>query len=143
MDMVFKNGTPEEAGIASSDIIGLLDELETEGIYMHSVLIVRHGKLIAECYYAPFTRDTKHRMYSTSKSFVSGAVGLLCDEGKISLSDKVYTFFPEYPAETLHPFIRETTIRDLLMMSSTNSSTYSLSPTHKYGRKWIESCFYL
>ncbi len=138
---IFEKGIPEEVGIASSDIIGMLDELESEGLYMHSVLIIKGGKLVAEGYYAPFTRETKHRMYSVSKSFVSGAIGLLYDEGEIKLSDKVHTFFPEFPAETLHPFIRETTIRDLLMMASTNSSTYSISPAHKYSKKWIESCF--
>lgn len=142
MDIIFKNGTPEEVGISSQDVRAFLKKLEVEGLYMHSVLIIRHGKLVAEGYYAPYTRATKHRMYSASKSFVSGAIGLLCDEGKLRLSDKVHTFFPEFPAEELHPYIREATVEDLLMMASPHQTTYSLDPAHPYGQKWAESFFY-
>lgn len=141
MDKVFKSGTPEEVGIASSDIRSLLKMFFDEGLYMHSLLIIRHGKLVAEGYYAPFTRESKHRMYSASKSFVSGAIGLLCDEGKIRLSDKVHSFFPEFPEAELHPFMREATVRDLLMMASPHEDTYSLRLDGAYGKKWIESYF--
>lgn len=141
MDTVFKNGTPEEVGISSEDISALIKQLHDDGIYMHSLLIIRHGKLVAEGYYAPFTRDTKHRIYSISKSFTSGAIGLLVDEGKVKLTDRVHTFFPEYPEETLHPYVKEATVRDLLMMSSPHETTYSMKPGTKYFDKWVESFF--
>ncbi len=141
MDKVFKSGTPEEVGIASSDIRSLLKMFYDEGLYMHSLLVIRHGKLVAEGYYAPFTRETKHRMYSASKSFVSGAIGLLCDEGRIKLLDKVHSFFPEFPETELHPFMREATVRDLLMMASPHEDTYSLRLDGTYGKNWTESYF--
>lgn len=141
MDVLFKNGIPEEEGVSSQDLLALAERLEEEGLYMHSLMVIRHGKILAEGYYAPFTRDTKHRMYSMSKSFVSGAIGLLCDEGKLKLTDRVHTFFPEFPEEELHPYIREATVRDLLTMSSPHTTTYNIMPGQKYSEKWVESFF--
>ena len=51
---------------------------------MHSFLLMRHDTLIAEGYYAPYQKDTLHRMFSISKSFTSIAIGLLEAEGKQS-----------------------------------------------------------
>lgn len=141
MDILFKNGIPEEEGISSEDILAVAERLEEEGLYMHSLMVIRHGKILAEGYYAPFTRDTKHRMYSMSKSFVAGAIGLLCDEGKLKLTDRVHKFFPEFPEEELHPYIKEATVRDLLTMSSPHATTYSIRPGQEYSEKWVESFF--
>ena len=66
---------PESVGIPSDAIEAFLRKILDKRLYMHSVLLVRHGKLICECYWKPFNRDRKHRMYSTSKSFVSAAIG--------------------------------------------------------------------
>lgn len=141
MSDFFPKATPESVGISSLDVQGLLDDFEKFGLYMHSLLIIKNGKLVTEGYYAPFTRDKKHRMYSMTKSFVSGAIGLLVDEGRISLSDRFCKYFPEYPPETLHPFIREATVRDLLMMSSPHSTTYSLKGDGRNAKHWVESYF--
>ena len=108
---------------------------------MHNIMIIRHGKIIAEGYWKPFHRDFCHRMYSISKSFVAGAIGLLTDEGKIKLSDRVCKYFPEYPEEELHPYVRETTVRDLLIMASPFELTYSLWGNARNTRYWVESFF--
>jgi len=141
MDTVFQHGTPEEVGISSEDIRALIKQLKDDGLYMHSLLVIRQGKLVAEGYYAPFTRETKHRMYSISKSFTSGAIGLLVDEGKVKLTDRVHTFFPEFPEENLHPYVREATVRDLLMMASPHETTYSMTPGDEHFADWVGSFF--
>ncbi len=137
----FQTATPESVGLSSANIRAMLKTFSDRGLYMHSVLVIRHGKLVAEGYYAPFTRDTKHRMYSVSKTFASGAIGCLIDEGKVKLSDPVHIFFPEYPAEELHPYIREATVRDLLMMASPHTTTYALSGEGRNATHWVESFF--
>ncbi len=141
MEAVFQNATPESVGISSKDIRALIKRLKDEGHYMHSLLIIKEGKLITEGYYAPFTKDTKHRMYSVSKSFVSGAIGCLYDEGRLKLTDRVCTYFPEFPEADLHPYVREATIRDLLMMSSPHVTTYSMTPGDPNFANWVESFF--
>ena len=77
------SASPEAVGIPSDAIRQYLEALEEKQLNMHSVLFVRHGKLCAECYWKPFHRDRKHRMYSTSKSFTSAAIGILIGEGKL------------------------------------------------------------
>ena len=141
MDKLFSYASPESVGIASENILRFIDELEDNGLYMHSIMIIRHGKIIAEGYWKPFHRDFRHRMYSVSKSFVSAAIGLLIDSGKVKLSDKVCKFFPEYPEETLHKYTKETTVYDLLIMASPFELTYSLWGNERNTRYWVESFF--
>ena len=95
MAEVFTYATPESVGIPSEEISACIRDLEAQELYMHSFMVVRHGKIVAEGYWKPFHKDFRHRMYSVSKSFVAGAVGILIDEGKIKLSDRVCTYFPE------------------------------------------------
>ena len=109
---------PEDAGIPSGALMRYLKALERQKVCMHSLLILRHGKIAYEANWAPMKSTDLHRMYSVSKSFVSVAVGLLASEGKISLEDPVVKYFPEYAGEELHPFTRKATIREMLKMSS-------------------------
>ena len=114
----FQTCTPEEAGIPSAVLLRYLNALERQRVCLHSFIIVRHNKIAYEASWAPMTSTELHRMYSTSKSFVSVAVGMLQAEGKISLEDKVIDYFPDYAPENPHPYLKEATIRDMLKMSS-------------------------
>lgn len=118
--------SPESVGIPSEAVGRFLKKLEEDGLCMHSVLMLRHGKLAVEAYWKPFDKTSMHRMYSTSKSFVSVAIGILIGEGKLRLDDRVASFFPEKVPDDLHPWILRTTVRDLLMMASPHDfNTYS------------------
>ena len=90
--MNFKKGSPESAGIPSGCLLHFLDRLQKKQVPMHSFLLMRHDTLIAEGYYAPYQKDTLHRMFSISKSFTSIAIGLLEAEGKLSLDDPIVSF---------------------------------------------------
>ena len=92
--MLFDRITPEEAGIKSRNVKKYLDLLDRRDIPMHSVLMIKGDRLFCEAYYAPFNKDTIHRMYSQTKSFVAMAIGFLIDEGKLKLDDKIADFFP-------------------------------------------------
>ena len=86
---------------------------------MHSVLMMRGDDIFAEAYWKPFHRDFCHRMYSQTKSFVGIAVGLLIEDGKISLSDCIADHFPEKTdGRILPPYLEELTVRDLLTMET-------------------------
>lgn len=115
--MVF---SPESAGISSASIETLLRELNGHNLAMHSVLIARHGKILYEGYWKPFNASTLHRMNSITKSFVGIAIGLLEEEGKLSLEDKVAAYFPDkLPVDCpdqLPEYVRKLTLRNLLTM---------------------------
>jgi len=134
----WKHYAPESLGISSKHISNFIASLENYGIFAHSFLIMRHGKVAAEAYYAPFQKDDLQRLYSSSKTFSAIAIGLLQDEGKLSLDDPIWKFFPEYDPETLYPETRRATIRDTLIMAMPFSGcTYSVT---KDGN-WIDSYF--
>lgn len=136
--LTFKKAAPEETGIPGRCIINFTDRLNNKKIPMHSILLMRRDKLIFEGYYAPYTADTLHRMFSISKSFTSVAIGLLAEEGKISLDDAIVGYFPEKLPAKVHPWLASMTIMDMLMMRSCHAST-----TYKINMKsdWVESFF--
>ena len=117
----FETAAPEEVGISSANIQKFLSALQESRHNTHSLLLLRHGKLFFEQYWAPFTRDTKHRMYSVTKSFVSLAIGFLEQEGKLSLDDPISKYFPEESKHS-HPYRKAQTIRHMLMMATMTSS---------------------
>ena len=110
--------SPESLGIPSRAILNFLQRIDAERINMHGFLLVRHNQIAAEGYWTPWSADRKHRMYSVSKSFVSLAVGMMIDEGKLSLDDRVCDHFPDKLPEELHPWLAASTVRDLLTMSA-------------------------
>ena len=136
--LTFLKDSPENVGIPSSCITNCLDRLNRQGIPMHSFLLLRHDRLVTEGYYSPCTADSLHRMFSISKSFTAVAIGLLADEGKLSLDDPIIKFFPEKLPEKVHPWIAAMTIRDMLMMRTCHAAT-----TYKFdmNKDWVESFF--
>ena len=62
---------PEQVGVSSKAISELLDDFERSGIELHSIMILRHGKVAFETWRDPYAPDIPHTMYSVSKSFTS------------------------------------------------------------------------
>ena len=85
----FMRKRPEEVGIPSGAIAAYIRAIEERRLCLHSLLIIRRGALVFEGQWAPMTSTEKHRLYSSSKSFVSMAIGLLVGDGKLQLSDRV------------------------------------------------------
>ena len=120
----FLTATPEQMGVTSESLIRFLKKLEDIDIPMHSAIVMRHDKIIMETYYKPYDRNTLHRMFSITKSLVSLGIGLLEEDGKLSLDDQIIKYFPEkLPAEGVHPYIEAMTIRDMLRMASAHDKT--------------------
>ena len=85
---------------------------------MNSFMLLRHGHVVAEGWWAPYDAEAPHSLYSLSKSFTSTAVGLAIAEGKLSLDDEVLKFFPDdAPAEPSNN-LKAMRVSDLLRMST-------------------------
>lgn len=129
---------PEEVGVSSAQIEKFFIDIEENDVNIHSFMILRHGKVAAECYRAPFSADKPHALYSVSKTFTSAAVGIAVGEGLISLDDKVKDFFPEYTKNLNDKFLDMLTVRHLLTMTSGKNP--SLLDNKSKGH-WVEAYF--
>ena len=116
--MDFKNASPEECGISSSDVLNFIKTLDSYGLATHGFIMARGDKIFSEGYYAPYCAQSKHRMYSVSKSFIALAVGLAVEDGLLSLDDKIVDFFPEYEIDKFDENLAVATVKDHLTMRS-------------------------
>ena len=108
---------PETEGVSSQNILDFLEAAGNSKHEFHSIMILRHGKVIAEGWWAPYRPDLKHTMYSVSKSFTSTAIGFAVSEKRLTVDDKVLSFFPEYAPDSISPNLAELRVKDLLSMS--------------------------
>ena len=108
---------PEAEGVSPGRIINFLDALGKSSNEFHSFMLIRHGKVIAETWWKPYRPDLRHTMYSTSKSFTSTAVGFAVTEGKLKLTDKVISYFPNELPDTVSAGLAALTVRDVITMS--------------------------
>src|SRR5437868_14017252 len=91
---------PGEQGVDARGIAAFLDAVEADpGIDPHSIMLLRHGAVIAQGWWAPYTPDRVHLLYSLSKTFTATAFGFAVAEGLVSLDDAVVDHFPEFQAE--------------------------------------------
>jgi len=114
--MPLPRSTPEAQGVPAQavlDFVQTLDKINT----LHSVMVLRHGQVIAEAWWRPEAADKPHVLHSLSKSFNSTAVGLAIEEGKLSLDDHVLKFFPDDAPANPSDNLKAMTVRDLLTMT--------------------------
>jgi len=90
-----------------------------DGTYpdVHSILLIKDGKLILEEYFYNYTENTPHQLRSATKSFSSAMAGIAIQKGLIhSVQEKVLSFFPEYNiTDSMKAAI---TLRDLMTQQS-------------------------
>ena len=113
-----ERSTPEAQGVSSSAILGFLDAAEDSIDALHSIMILRHGRVVAEGWWSPYNADSPHRLFSLSKSFTSTAVGLAVEEGLLSLDDPLIDHFPDVAPPEPSDNLKAMRIRDLLRMNT-------------------------
>ncbi|MBS1503458.1 MAG: beta-lactamase family protein, partial [Bacteroidetes bacterium] len=109
--------TPEKQGISSAGISRFLDAVAHSGQQFHSLMILRHGYVVAEGWWAPYSAEHRQQLYSLSKSFTGTAIGLAQSEGLLSVDDPVIKFFPDMLPGQVSDNLAALKIRHLLSMS--------------------------
>jgi CubicO group peptidase (beta-lactamase class C family) len=110
--------TPAAQGVDPRGIHEFLDAVAERGLELHSLMVLRHGEVIAEGWWAPYGPNRPHQVYSLSKSFASTAIGLAVAEGVLSLDDRVVSFFPAAVPENPSPLLLAMSVRHLLCMAT-------------------------
>ena len=110
--------TPEAQGVSSAEILAFIEAADKEFDSLNSIMVVRHGHVVVEGWWAPYHADVRHSLFSLSKSFTSTAVGLAVTEGKLSVNDAVLKFFPDEAPSEPTDNLKRMRISDLLRMST-------------------------
>ena len=136
-------GTPEAQGVASSGILAFLDGIAHSKSELHSFMMVRHGRVIAEGWWSPYAPKLRHTMYSMSKSFTSTAVGFAVAEGKLSVDDKVASFFPDDLPAQVGDELASLRVKHLLSMAVGHEpdSTHTVVKEENWVRTFLSQPF--
>lgn len=110
--------SPTAAGVDPAGIIAFLDAASRAGIDLHSLMIARHGEVLAEGWWEPYSADRVHLGYSLSKSFTATAIGLLVDDGVIGLDDLVMDHLPDVDRAAVTPGYERLRVRHCLSMTT-------------------------
>lgn len=120
--VLLPRSAPTESGISPSSIMALLDRLEERSVECHSIMVVHRGHVIAEGWWAPYSAERPHLLYSLTKSFTSIAVGLAIGDGLLSLDDRVVDLLPGHVPDDAPDQARRLTVHHLLSMTAGHST---------------------
>jgi len=110
--------TPAASEVSSRAVAALLDRLEAQSIECHSIMVVHHGHVVAEGWWAPYSSGRPHLLYSLTKSFTAIAVGLAIGDGLLSVDDRVVDVLPDHVPDGISEQGRRLTVHHLLSMTS-------------------------
>src|SRR5664279_360444 len=139
MDSPLPRSTPEMQGVASSAILEFINAAEKDIQELHSFMLLRHGVVIAEGWWSPYSRELPHMLFSLSKSFTSSAIGLAVEEGRLSVDDRVMSFFPDELPVVVSENLAAMRVHDLLSMATGHAED---TPPHMREREdgnWVKS----
>ena len=113
----WQTSTPEEQGMDSAALAQLVDFV---GIYKQdSLLIIRHGKIVVDAYYAPYVRNIRHDLRSVTKSFISTLTGIEVQEGLLdSVDHPIVDLFTDKHISNLDDGKKAITVQNMLDMTS-------------------------
>lgn len=108
--------SPEKVGVSSAVIKEYIEKIKADKtLNMHSIMILRGDKVIYECCFGGHDMTVPKMTFSACKSITSIAIGMLIDDGKLSLSDRAVDFFDDINIiDRLRT--EDITVRDLLTM---------------------------
>lgn len=103
-------------------------------------MIIRHGHVVAEGWWYPFSAQLHQQLYSLSKSFTGTAIGMAIDEKRLKLDDPVISFFPKDQPSAISSNLAALKVRHLLSMSVGQEKDSILTLEHTpEGTTWEET----
>ncbi|HEY1376973.1 MAG TPA: serine hydrolase [Gemmataceae bacterium] len=129
--------SPEAEGVSSPAVLAFVEAADRGLDSLHSFMLVRHGRVVAEGWWAPYRADARHALYSLSKSFTSTAVGLAIAEGKLSLDDPVLKLFAEDAPAAPSNNLKAMRVSDLLRMSTGQQTEPPREPDEPWVRTFL------
>jgi CubicO group peptidase (beta-lactamase class C family) len=109
--------TPEEQGLDSSELATLVAFGESHSF--DSLLVVRHGRIVTEAHYAPYSADIPHEIFSSTKAVTGTLLGMVYKDGLLDrLDHPMLDFFADRHAVNVDDRKKAITVQNLLDMTS-------------------------
>lgn len=106
---------PAAEGMDQAELAKAKDYAFSKGKHTQGVVVVRHGKIVAEWYDQGADESSWTASWSVAKSFSSALVGIAIEEGKIpSVDEPMATYLPSWKGTDK----ADITIQDVLEMKS-------------------------
>lgn len=128
---------PEAQGVSSAGLLNFINAVEAKQLNVHSLMVLRHGQVVAEGWWAPYAPNLKHTLYSLSKSFTSTAVGMAVAEKRLTVEDKVISFFPNDLPATVSENLAAMRVKDLLTMSTGHDKEPAVRTTENWAKSFL------
>lgn len=110
---------PADEHVDPAAVLAAVDAIDADpAVELHSLMVLRHGRVIAEGWWAPHTPERTRLLYSLSKSFTTTALAFALEEGLLGLDDPVVSHFPEFADDITDPGSRSITVRHVASMAS-------------------------
>jgi CubicO group peptidase (beta-lactamase class C family) len=109
--------TPEEQGMDASALAKLVGYGASHSF--DSLIVVRHGRIVAEAYYAPYAGDVPHEIFSSTKAVTGTLLGMVYKDGLLDrLDHPVLDFFADRRVANVDDRKKAMTVQNLLDMTS-------------------------
>ena len=110
---------PADEHVDPAAVLATVEAIDGDpAVELHSLMVLRHGRVVAEGWWAPHTPERTRLVYSLSKSFTSTALAFALEEGLVDLDDTVVSHFPELDGDITDPGSRSITVRHVASMAS-------------------------
>lgn len=119
--LLLPRARPDEVGVDPAGVHALLDALEREGLDVHTLMLLRHGRVHTEAAWEPHRFTDAPLVYSLSKTFASAAVGLAVADGAFGYDDRLVDLFGDVVDEA-GPVASSIRVRDCLAMATGHTS---------------------
>jgi CubicO group peptidase (beta-lactamase class C family) len=129
--------SPEAQGVSSPAVLAFVEAADQTIDSLHSFMLLRHGQVVAEGWWAPYHAEDPHALYSLSKSFTSTAAGLAIAEGKLSVDDPVLRFFPEDAPTEPGTNLKAMRISDLLRMATGHQTNPPMTAAQPWAKSFL------
>ena len=133
----FERVTPESVGVSSLYVADFIKELrECPRADLHQLVMVKDGRVFAECSFAPYLKGVKH--VSLSKSLTGLAIGMLIDDDKLTVDTRLTEIFGSKISFLNSLKLKNISVYHLLTMSSGSSFNESGALS---GNDWLSAFF--
>jgi CubicO group peptidase (beta-lactamase class C family) len=114
----WRTATPESQGLDSQALASAIAQVREKLWGTHSLLVIRHGFVVADADFYPYRSSVPHDVASVTKTLTSTLTGIAVANRLLRLDQPVLPFFPKESPADADERKRAITVENLLRMES-------------------------